>query len=120
MYICSFHLSNVYCYGVFFFQVEQEIQILEAAMEDVKEANELLRHSHRTPKMMKLANEEIKLKEELEQAQEALREREKLENNLVNVWDSSISFGIHEESWCLYMHFDIAWLDCLHEGIKTK
>jgi hypothetical protein len=71
------------------------MQVLEAAMEDVKEANELLRHSHRTPKMMELANEEIQLKEDLEQARESLREKEKLENNLLDVWVIAIHYCMH-------------------------
>ncbi|KAI5078559.1 hypothetical protein GOP47_0006230 [Adiantum capillus-veneris] len=65
-------------------EVQQEIQALEAAVEDVKEANELLRHSHRSPKMKGLADEQLQLKTELEQALQMLHERQRLEQSLLN------------------------------------
>ncbi|KAH7415658.1 hypothetical protein KP509_14G055900 [Ceratopteris richardii] len=64
-------------------EVKEEIRALEGAVDDVKEANELLRHSYRSPKMKELADEQLQLKIELEKALESLHDRQKLEQSLL-------------------------------------
>eukprot|EP01018_Ginkgo_biloba_P003218 Gb_26076 [translate_table: standard] len=64
-------------------KAEQDIKSLERAMDQINEANNLLLHSHRSDKSLKLLDEQAKLKEQLDDVFDRLKSKQTTEATLL-------------------------------------